>query len=603
MNANSIRRFLEDQGYLLLERVEVWAECLLLRDGERWIGRGRDRDEALFDAVAAAFPSQAARRALEAMLDREEAPAEVMPVAAPAEQIAAEPVDAEPAGAEAEAEPEVAAPPQEFLLESTPLPEPAAAPPPASAPAAAPPTRPSEAAIVAELADLERRIREDHADLAIAAPHRQRLAVLGLLASARACQEEAPRNAVVAGTVARIVRELRIRVEAWWPGRIAAFQLRARPADAWRDLRDGQTSSHADWRAVADAAAQALRRTEAEDSSEGRDAHGWADAASLLPRPSDPEGLFADLLAEVEEAGGEVRGKQPQGQPAPDGARLLAWSQQARWLRGAVEGERWGALVGRLRYWSQLGPTGHASREVLDPGYRPQRKWSTELLSAEEQERRGRELSTVLAAVPQPGAEREAVIGWLLQALPLTTDFADAIAASAAPHRTSIESVQESELPGADRRIRRRLQRLKKALSGEATQPPAAIDAAPEAPELELDSNTTIPDAILERTAGRRVLFVSNRTEVDLQERLIELYRFGALAWEEVAPRRIAAAVQAIASGSYDLVLGATGFMGHVDDNQLARACRSAGIPYVRVDKGKPTGVRLALERDLVPHA
>lgn len=119
-----------------------------------------------------------------------------------------------------------------------------------------------------------------------------------------------------------------------------------------------------------------------------------------------------------------------------------------------------------------------------------------------------------------------------------------------------------------------------------------------EAVNLDGGNTVPVPEKVLASTRGKRDLFVSNRADGELQARLDALLEFGALEWAEASPRRNASAVEAIAAGSYDLVLGATGFLGHKDDGQLARACRCAGVPFIRADKGRPGAVIRALSRD-----
>src|SRR4051812_47408864 len=79
---NDLRALLSELGYDILERQQVWAECLLLRGEEQWVGRGRDKDEALRDAVLRALPSYAARVLLERALKEPAAPAAQPPAAA-----------------------------------------------------------------------------------------------------------------------------------------------------------------------------------------------------------------------------------------------------------------------------------------------------------------------------------------------------------------------------------------------------------------------------------------------------------------------------------------------------------------------------------------
>jgi hypothetical protein len=106
------------------------------------------------------------------------------------------------------------------------------------------------------------------------------------------------------------------------------------------------------------------------------------------------------------------------------------------------------------------------------------------------------------------------------------------------------------------------------------------------------------PPSLLEQTRGLNVLFVGNRSDEDLRDKLRDVFAFRDIAWAEASPRRISAATESISSGSYALVLGATGFLRHKEDNAIHKACRNASIPYVRVNRGRPMAVQLALLRD-----
>lgn len=88
--------------------------------------------------------------------------------------------------------------------------------------------------------------------------------------------------------------------------------------------------------------------------------------------------------------------------------------------------------------------------------------------------------------------------------------------------------------------------------------------------------------------AGRHVLIASNRSAPEIEALLAE--HLGIRA-EIVAtasnPRRRQALHARIVRGSYDIVLVAHGFTGHVDTEQLGAACRQAGVPFHLVDKGR----------------
>ncbi|MFO1077947.1 MAG: hypothetical protein U1E73_09515 [Planctomycetota bacterium] len=55
-------------GYRTAFRNNGWVECLLWREHERWLGSGADETEAFANALQAALPSEAARRAFDMAL-------------------------------------------------------------------------------------------------------------------------------------------------------------------------------------------------------------------------------------------------------------------------------------------------------------------------------------------------------------------------------------------------------------------------------------------------------------------------------------------------------------------------------------------------------
>ena len=225
------------------------------------------------------------------------------------------------------------------------------------------------------------RIERDAPDLACAAPARQRLVLLGWLAAARAWQDAEPRNLRVSALVPDIVRRLRTLTDAWWPGTISAFQREAWPADCYRDLPDVDPNDLRSWDAVERIAGETLLRIEEDDAAAGLDADGWADAAFLHPAPEDPEELFEALVREIEQHG-SLSLRQPKHLPVPDATQLLRWARMARWLRGAVEDKaRWGAVMGRLRFWCQ-GAAAVEARRTLDPTHRPPSPWSASARAA-----------------------------------------------------------------------------------------------------------------------------------------------------------------------------------------------------------------------------
>src|SRR5262245_48762628 len=69
MSFEALRALIIASGYELRFRENDWVECLLLKDDEQWLGRGRDRVSALHAAVHLACPSSLARDLLSSRID------------------------------------------------------------------------------------------------------------------------------------------------------------------------------------------------------------------------------------------------------------------------------------------------------------------------------------------------------------------------------------------------------------------------------------------------------------------------------------------------------------------------------------------------------
>jgi len=591
-----LREFLKDAGYRILERHHVWWECLITGSGESWRGSGGSAEEAFEIAVARCFPSAASRRALERAIA---APALVRSAGEEAEERRDAGIGESGREPEASAEEAAELPVAPGADEAIPSSAPGREEEVLRSVAVPAPTEDEKRAASTALDALAARIDASRLEASRLSPRRQRLLLLSWLAEARSWQSD-PRGVGVTTSVLAIVKKLRVLTESWWPGTVSAFQVHTTPASTRsRDLRGFATETPQTWSDVARLATEALRKVEEEEAAAGWDAEGWADRAQTLPPPADPEGMLDALVAELEAAGGPLDGPQPKGGEVPQAQDLERWARRLRWLRGASpEDLRWGAAAARLRFWAQQPGGFSTAAQYLDPAYRPPRTWSTLFEANERRNQEARTLEQVLRSVPAAGADDRALLAWLDRALPLTSSHQNTILQACAGLHDRVLELDEAQLGESDRRIRRRLQKLKQAISMREEEP------APEAHELvaqeeEPQEPEILPDELLALTKGKRALFVGNRNDGALQERLQEMLDLEKLEWSEATPRRVDAAVDAIAARTYDLVLGATGFMGHKYDARLARACRIAGIPYVRADRGRPGAVARALSRDL----
>ncbi|HWV39262.1 MAG TPA: hypothetical protein VN033_12410 [Vulgatibacter sp.] len=469
-------------------------------------------------------------------------------------------------------------------------------------PLVAAPTEEERRAAGEALEALAARIEASRGEAAVLSPRRQRLLLLSWLAEARSWQSD-PRGVGVTPSVLAIVKRLRSLTESWWPGTVSAFQIHTTPASTrTRDLRGLTDEVPETWSDVARLASEALRKVDEEEAAAGCDAEGWADRAQAFPPPPDPESMLASLVAELEDAGGPLEGTQPKGGTTPPAADLERWARHLRWLRVPCSKDpRWGDAAGRLRFWTQRVSGFSTAAEYLDPAYRPPRSWATLIGANQQRAREALTLERVIESVPPATADDGALVAWLDRALPLTGSHQNTILQACAGLHDRILAIDEARLGESDRRIRRRLQKLKVAIStrDEEPAPPSNAVAPPEDPEVEAEEPEVLPDDLRALTQGKRALFVGNRTDGALQERLQAMLELERLEWAEATPRRVDAAVKAIGARAYDFVFAATGFMGHKYDARLARACRASGTPYLRVDRGRPGAVARALSRDL----
>ena len=619
---SSLHRFLVTHGYETAYREDGFAECLLAYRDERWLGRGIDREGALLDAISHAFPSNLARTLLEkAIATFEEAvegqaaqdvtePVAVrsptLPSRAPSTEIPPLPaLTSIEVNVVDDTEDEDAKAPVSTVVRSTPA-----------------VVRPSlsEAEALARLAELRATIEADAEELGLCSPPRQRLVLLAWMARARSYQDEAPPSGRIYDAVRGFAKLIGQLAKDWWPGNVPALQITSRPVDALKTLPPPDSAPPMTWAAVADLAERALHAMEQEDAAKDRDDYGWADAHRLHPPPEDPDEVLREMLAQIEAI--SPLGKLPEANEVPSPDKLVEWVRKLRWIRDSVEDARtWGRIAGRLRYWARKERETAVAAKELEPTFVPDRPWAFVLRAEamaladaqrklEEDARRAEELRQVLEEAPRPESNPtvEELAAWLGRALPYTDTYQAEVAKAMLPFREQVLSLDASNIEGADRRIRRRLAKLRETLAdpGSIEQPPAstrrAVSVVQPVEDLVNDLNSTkgeLRRRVIEHTRGRRAVFISNRTDEDLRERVGELFDFEVLDWVEAEPRRIDALADTIAAGAYDFVLGATGFMDHTVDGKLSRACKRTNARYIRVNRGRPTACLRAVARSL----
>lgn len=472
---------------------------------------------------------------------------------------------------------------------------------------------------------LAETIRCDREEGALWTPDRQRLLLLGWISHARSVQDAARGDPLVHARVAALARDLAKLSNTWWPGTVGALRLDTAPCDCAGDLSSAEGESPRTWLEVAQAAEERLARIEAEDQAAGRDEFGWADAAYLDPAPPDPETRLRAIALELDRLTEPVA-RRNSSRPTRDALVRVeseAWEKiasRARWLRSsATDIEAWGKIVGTLRWVAANLPSQRCERlhTLLDPASQPPRAWA--LVCGWDPEKRARQRlkKDVLARAPQAEDHpaMAGVLAWVREAVAVSEIEYARIATILSPFADMVTAIDASSF-SKDRPHRNRLRKIQEVLRASSTSAPASPaspkDAEPtsesyeiEAPEGGADASPAptreevLLAALRPRTSGKRALFVTNRNDPTLVDKLRELFAFESIEACDVQPRRVAAKAQSVASHSYDFVLAATGFIPHKVDALLVEACRAADTLYVRVNRGRPQACILGLAREL----
>lgn len=644
--------WLNQNGYTVTFREHGWLEGLVSCPGERWLGRGSTEREVLEDVIAQALPSRAARTALPAELAIVRStplPAALDFPTASNDETSDLVVDSGPSSREDVIAPndggvppgvavnEVASVPTDVeaaAVVAAPLDDGADAVSGAAAEVEPAPVLPSRVQMTVDeaieaLEPIVDRIEAERPELGLATPERQRLVILSWICRARAIEDAADGVRPIVNRVAAIAKNLTALCKVYWPGSVFALQLNATPHKACRDLlADLGGVDLRTWSEAADLADRALLALEEKEAKAGLDEYGWADGFALKPAPLDPEADLAELRVRIEKATGPVDAPPPKApaasirNPGPkDLAQFVEWGRLARWLRCAVvDFETWAKVAGRLRWLaSRIEGKDPQLGKILEPGYRPPSTWAASLGRDPVEQRKKRDRAALYRRLGGLSADDEGgVQAWLREALELLDK--DAITKAVRPFRDRVVAIRVEDF--TDRRTHRRRPRdVQAALgapgnganggngngahdlgNGEAVAAEVAVDTAT-APEPEnqprLDPGAALFARVRPHTEGRNAAFISNRVDPDLEGLLRESLGFAAIDWCEGTPRRVQSVEERIGQKAFDFVLAATGFQSHCVDGALYRACKKAGIPYVRVNKGRPVACAAAIARKL----
>ncbi|MBI4815510.1 MAG: hypothetical protein HY791_04600 [Deltaproteobacteria bacterium] len=640
------RGLLSSLGFEVTTRTNGWTDCLVAGLGEAHLGHGRTPDAALDDAIARALPSALARRLFEevasgrrekrAQETRATAPAPIaMPIATPVAErtvgqiavIVSRPANAPPLptqpiaarGIKAEDAIDAAVTPSASPPADDARPPLVARPePPASAPAPAPVAADTPAAVdnahapdqkvrtvddsLEELDILFDRIRDHREELGLTSPERQRMAILAWISEARSHADAFPDDLRIRDRVGAISRALTEIGKTFWPGSVTALQLHMQPRELPRHLLGGVATT---WHRAAELAETALRNRELEDERRGYDAYGWADSTRLAPQPLLADRLLEAVIAEVESFSGplEIQAGPSDPMSRPEPSQFQRWVRLSRWLRGSdANPDRWARLVGRLRWWAfRRDPALNPIARELEPSYSPSSPWAALLGFDAERQARDRELRDAFSASPQKGADPQALAAFIKRAIVYADTHHGNIVRALAPNAAAAIAIGLEAL-GLDPKYARRWKAIEDDLVDAKLPAPSPIPD--ESNPMELVGNgsgESLPPSILEvirgRTEGKKAVLVGLRRDPELIARLQDAFRFAGIDTKIAEPRRVEALSEAIHSGSYDYVFGATGLQTQGTDVALARACREAGVRYVRVNRARPIVCLRALVR------
>jgi hypothetical protein len=456
------------------------------------------------------------------------------------------------------------------------------------------------------------RVRDAREELGSSAPERQRLAMLSWICEARSHADAFPDDVRVRDRVGAISRQLTDFGKTFWPGSVTALQLHMQPRDLPRHLIGGTATS---WYRAAELAEAALRQKELEDERKGYDAYGFADAKMLAPRPAQPARLMMELVDEIEALSGRLS---TYAQPAEASARpepdvFARWVRMLRWLRGSdVDLDAWARVAGRLRWWAfRRDPQLQAAARELEATFSPQQPWAQLITGDPEFKRIGLRMLSPIERVPRldPSEPRKQLLEWLSRTLPFAARYLSNVAQAVEPYRTLVLSLHVDELPELHRRLEPELLALQALLRDGRADDPGELPRVDREVDASffigggVDEALALPGVLLERirgvTSGKRSVFVSNRRDPDLQASIQDAFRFAAFDCRIAEAKRMQALGEAIESGQYDFVLSAIGFQLQGLDQALSRACRAAGVAYLRVNRGQPLACLRAFAREL----
>jgi hypothetical protein len=461
--------------------------------------------------------------------------------------------------------------------------------------------------------EIEHEILDETDDVALMTSMDQRLYIGAWIFRARAVQESFLADEKIEGAVHKIAQRLTTICKHFWPGSVRALQVNTTPSQGLDGLVPRKIA-----RSWAEAAKIVEQEIDVVSRQPGRDDYGWRDAAQMFPEPPNADGVLQEALDKIESLVGPANAGADGWSTRVDRTRLreninqlVEAAQLLRWIRRAVSKRRtWGLAIGALRRaCREIGPEHNDTlRAVLSDGFKPPRSWAEMLGRDPKVNHRARLQREVLQTIPLPGLSRASLIDWLAKAFQVFTN--PQIAKLVTAVKVDVLALTNEDFSEADRNTRSRLRRLHTILRTEQDMSRVELPSVPESkhdesapPSDKTEPNADPAEALLAQvrpyTTGKRLLFVSNRPDENLRERMEKDLCCEVDFRDGDNPKRLRAIVDSVSPQSYDFVLMATGFASHNADALLCRAAKSSGIPYIRVSKGRPLATIRALARVL----
>ena len=626
---------LEKMGYRVtfLENENGLVTCILEEKGQQWRAESATRQNALELTFRQAVPSNLARELIlhRLQISSKATAAEINPsdrITDPAEAHV-DTIDSDRDSEQVDPFTQIIAPPKpegsqstvselEGIPESGPTDsmdsqEPVAIqqPKPKRDPVPAPKSiDPNDA--IDRLIDLKKSLQDELQELPQCSPDLIRAHLLLHVSAMWALSERSPDNSTVNELCDEYRRILCEFAEEYWPGTIPALQRDCEPWNLELLIEEENPLEHYRyWSDVHYDCCQLIQRIMAVEST---DEFGWSDTDKLLPYPATPNDRLAQVDSELNKMSGTWTGEKgihkfPEANELNQKSRLALTrlAKMLRWLRGACSSDPlWGKLMGKMRFLESKIPGKKLFQKTLTGGFTPHEKtWAAELNEKPIAKKKRRERSQLIKNSPTKTDDANFHVTWIHRAgehLDWEEIAALLINSSILEHHPNLLQIADN------RKERRNFPKIQKRIESGDSDPEICTRLDKEA--LETQSNLKAEKAprpkysddqfrfAKTQTKGKRILFVNNRADHYLKTQLELAFEPGELKWCS-CDKELENTIRSIETTDYDLILVATGFLGHDSDIRIRKAAKKAGSKYISVNKGRPLACCRAINRDL----